>query len=1152
MPLKNPLKTTFGMTFDDLYQREGLVKLDRKFGEYLREKDVSLAEKFSELQGGDSVQKSNILINVARILEDFLVELFNIENENSILKKHHEDLKIIYQIRRDFVQRVVAKKIDAAGFEQILKQVQDDNALALRYSNSKILSHCHPELVSGSNYGFKILEQLSFPHHDLDELEKQLSRKIQDEENLELLTHYCAWALHSEAGRKLHKNGALFIFPKKTDHQNLVTPCQEKSKRSGFDLTDNGFGLNRVLAEANYCIFCHNQKKDSCRSGIFEKDSANLKNDPLGVELHGCPLDEKISEMNFLKSEGFSLAAFATACIDNPMIAGTGHRICNDCMKSCIFQKQDPVDIPQIETRILKDVLALPYGFEIYSLLTRWNPLNLERNLPKENSGKKILIAGLGPAGYTLAHHLLNDGHTIVAIDGLKIEPLNPQISGIDEFGNRQKFKPIKFLDEIYEPLSSRLIQGFGGVAEYGITVRFDKNFLKVIRLLLERRENFRMFGGIRFGSSITDKTAFENYGFDHVALCLGAGRPNIINLKNNFAKGVRAASDFLMSLQLTGSFKEELFTNLQIRMPIAVIGGGLTAVDTACEAQAYYITQIKKFAQKVAKIGKEKIWQSLNQEEKNIAEEFLQHAAELRDGDSGELLKKWGGVKILYRKKIQDAPAYKLNHQELNKAFEEGVEFIENITPLEVEIDDFSHIKNLKCADGKTFKCGSLLVAAGTTPNLSPALEDGLDFKLDGKYFAETDEQNHHFEVTHSARPKQFSVMTKIDPNSGKAVSFFGDLHPNFEGNVVKAMASAKVGYKEITRFLLNPSLKKRDFLRSLGERDDANALSVKNEHERSESQVGDFLQNINSEFLVKIEKVTKLSDHVFEIFIKAPLLAKQSEIGHIFRLQNYHALAQKVGNQLLAMEGIPVTALSIDREKGIIRGVVVDTGGSTSLIKNFKVGEPCIFMGPSGKPTEIAKNETVVLIGGGRGNQPLTAIAATYKENGCRVIFFAGYRKGSQIVRLNEMRNSCDTLVVAVEEENDQYFQGSVIDAVQDFFTKNPQKIDRIFTIGNDQLMHKVASLRHKNSVASISEAKIAITSLNAPMQCMMKGICSQCLQKKKNDQGEWEYFYSCASQDQDMDRLDFQHLHQRCEQNSLAEKVSKMWIAGFPSLF
>jgi len=44
------------------------------------------------------------------------------------------------------------------------------------------------------------------------------------------------------------------------------------------------------------------------------------------------------------------------------MVAATGHRICNDCMKSCIYQKQDPVDIPQSETRILKDVLELPWA----------------------------------------------------------------------------------------------------------------------------------------------------------------------------------------------------------------------------------------------------------------------------------------------------------------------------------------------------------------------------------------------------------------------------------------------------------------------------------------------------------------------------------------------------------------------------------------------------------------------------------------------------------------------------------------------------------------------------------------------------------------------------------------------------------------------
>jgi NADPH-dependent glutamate synthase beta subunit-like oxidoreductase/NAD(P)H-flavin reductase len=1074
MPLENHLKAIFDLNFEDLYLRQGLVKIDEKFTKFLKEKNPKIAEEFFDLKKlskESHSKKSQILIEVARVLEDFLALLFKIENENSALKKRHDELQKIYKIRREFVQREVAKK-----FSEVAADVD----------------------------GFEILQDLQISFEDVDDLEKQLAEKISRSENLENLTNYATWALFSKKGKFFHKNGALFILPKKIDHENLISPEIEKSKRSGFDLTDNGFELNRVLAETHYCIFCHKQGKDSCRSGIVQKESNEFKKDPLGIELHGCPLDEKISEMNLLKSEGFSLAAFAMAVIDNPMIAGTGHRICNDCMKSCIYQKQDPVDIPQIETRTLKDVLALPYGFEIYSLLTRWNPLNFEHNLPKENSGKKILIAGLGPAGYSLAHYLLNDGHEVIAIDGLKIEPLNAEISGIDEFGNRQKFRPIKFLDEIYEPLSSRLIQGFGGVAEYGITVRFNKNFLKVIRLLLERRQNFRMFGGIRFGSSITDKMAFEDYGFDHVALCIGAGRPNIIDLKNNFAKGVRLASDFLMSLQLTGAFKEELFTNLQIRMPIVVIGGGLTAIDTACEAQAYYLTQIKKFEKKLLAIGKDKIWPELNAEEKIIAEEFLTHASELRHDNAQELIKKWGGVKILYRKKIQEAPAYKLNHQELNKAFEEGVEFIENVTPLEVEIDEFGHVKNLKCADDKSFICKAVLVGAGTVPNVSPVTEDGLDFNLEGKYFKAL---------------KKGSVITKIDEITKKAVSFFGDLHPDFEGNVVRAMASAKKGYSQITEII----------------------------QKKSDTPDSNFLSKINSDFLVKIEKIEKLSDHVYEIFVKAPLLAKRTKVGHIFRLQNYHALAKKNGDQIMAMEGVVLTALSIDQENGIISAVALNVGGSTSLIKNFKAGDPCIFMGPSGKPNEIPKNETVVLVGGGRGNQPLTALAKSYKANGCKVIFFAGYRKKSFIVRQERMKNSCDDLVIAIEDEmvGSDYFQGSVTEALKNYFVKNPQKIDRIFTIGNDQMMHEIAKIRHQNLVSSISEAPIAITSLNAPMQCMLKGVCSQCLQKRKNDQGEIEYFYSCADQDQNMDKFDFAHLHNRCEQNSLSEKVTKIWL-------
>ena len=84
-------------------------------------------------------------------------------------------------------------------------------------------------------------------------------------------------------------------------------------------------------------------------------------------------------------------------------------------------------------------------------------------------------------------------------------------------------------------------------------------------------------------------------YGFDHVAIASGAGRPTIIDMKNNLIRGIRKASDFLMALQLTGAFKRDALPNLQARVPAIVIGGGLTAIDTATELMAYYPLQVEK-----------------------------------------------------------------------------------------------------------------------------------------------------------------------------------------------------------------------------------------------------------------------------------------------------------------------------------------------------------------------------------------------------------------------------------------------------------------------------------------------------------------------------------------------------------------------------
>ena len=334
-----------------------------------------------------------------------------------------------------------------------------------------------------------------------------------------------------------------------------------------------------MLCEVDHCIYCHDRDNDTCAKGMPNKKEGGFKTNALGVAVTGCPLGEKISEMHVVKRQGDNIGALALIVIDNPMCPGTGHRICNDCMKGCIYQKTEPVNIPQIETNVLTEVLALPWGFEIYALLTRWNPLNAQRPHMLPYNGRKVLVAGLGPAGYTLAHYLLNEGFAVVGIDALKLEPLPAALTGSMSAPPR----PVRDFKSLYEDLDQRTVNGFGGVAEYGITVRWDKNFLKVIYLTLLRRRTFRAYGGVRFGGSVTLDDAWT-LGFDHVALATGAGKPSIIGLKNNLIRGIRKASDFLMGLQLTGAAKDASLANLQVRLPAGVIGGGLTAVDTATE----------------------------------------------------------------------------------------------------------------------------------------------------------------------------------------------------------------------------------------------------------------------------------------------------------------------------------------------------------------------------------------------------------------------------------------------------------------------------------------------------------------------------------------------------------------------------------------
>ena len=122
----------------------------------------------------------------------------------------------------------------------------------------------------------------------------------------------------------------------------------------------------------------------------------------------------------------------------------------------------------------------------------------------------------------------------------------------------RRAPQPIRDWSDIYRALDERVLEGFGGVSEYGITVRWDKNFLTLLHLTLARRRRLRDRTAASASAARCRSTTRGRYGFDHVAIAAGAGRPTIIDMKNNLIRGIRKASDFLMALQLTGAFKRE------------------------------------------------------------------------------------------------------------------------------------------------------------------------------------------------------------------------------------------------------------------------------------------------------------------------------------------------------------------------------------------------------------------------------------------------------------------------------------------------------------------------------------------------------------------------------------------------------------------
>ncbi len=703
----------------------------------------------------------------------------------------------------------------------------------------------------------------------------------------------------------------------------------------------------------------------------------------------------------------------------------------------------------------------------------------------------------------------------------------------------------------------------------------------------------FRPYGGIRFGGTLTIEDAWD-FGFDHIAIATGAGRPTIVPMKNNLIRGIRQASDFLMALQLTGAFKKDTLSNLQVRLPAVVIGGGLTGVDTATELFAYYPVQVEKmlgkYEQVVADFGEEKVVEHFNEEEIRVLQEFLEHGKEIRAeraraAAAGEqpnfvpLVRGWGGVSLIYRKRLQDSPAYRLNHEEVQKALEEGIDFVECMNPTEAVPDEYNAVKAIiferleyiaetgkfeKTGEMHEFPAHTVCVAAGTSPNVIYEKEKPGTFKMDEwrQFFQPFKvERNDDGKLHVVETPKGEAGFFTSYEHEGKFISYYGDNHPTYAGNVVKAMASAKHGYEKVVEIFAD-EIASENSPPCEGGVDAALGGRGGSLPQWDRDAIFDKLEaKLDEELRAYVVKVDRLTPTIVDVIVKAPLQARKFEPGQFYRLQNFETSAPMVDGKRLMMEGLALTGAWVDEEKGLLSMIVLEMGTSSRLCQLLKEGEEVLVMGPTGTPTEITENETVLLAGGGLGNAVLFSIAKALREKHNKVIYFAGYKDGGDMFKREEIENATDQVVWATDFGNeivpqrpqDSHFRGNIVQAMIAYSegrlgsqTVDLQQVDRIIAIGSDRMMNGVREARHTTLKPYLNENHTAIGSINSPMQCMMKEVCAQCLQRHVNPHTGEEFFvFSCFNQDQHLDFVDFKNLNERLRANSIQEKLTNLWL-------
>jgi ferredoxin/flavodoxin---NADP+ reductase len=197
----------------------------------------------------------------------------------------------------------------------------------------------------------------------------------------------------------------------------------------------------------------------------------------------------------------------------------------------------------------------------------------------------------------------------------------------------------------------------------------------------------------------------------------------------------------------------------------------------------------------------------------------------------------------------------------------------------------------------------------------------------------------------------------------------------------------------------------------------------------------------------------------------IKAPRIARKQRPGQfiIVRLDE-------------SGERIPLTIADADPQAGTITICVQAIGKTTMLMNLLETGDAILdVVGPLGKPSEIEKFGTTVVVSGSVGTAMAYPTARELKQAGNKVISIVGARSKDLLVLEDEVRAVSDETYV-VTDDGSYGDKGLVTDKLKQVL--DSEDVAYVLAVGPIPMMRAVANLtapRQINTMVSLNSVMV-----------------------------------------------------------------------------